>query len=110
MIEPGYYDAVVRIVIKMLKFKAGVEMLSSGMELKMLKLKAGVWKISNLFFRGSVGLEGKMNDERMISQTLMVHKLGVLSTWCLADQLEIWERVSEEEWMCFLMLAGLSGC
>ena len=42
-------------------------------------------KISNLFLRGSVGLEGKMNDERMISKTPMVHKLDALSSWCLAD-------------------------
>ena len=36
-------------------------------------------KTSNLFLQESVGLEGKMNDERMISQTPMVHKLDVLS-------------------------------
>ena len=36
-------------------------------------------KISDLFLRGSVGLEGKMNDERMIFQTPMAHKLDVLS-------------------------------
>ena len=45
----------------------------------MLKLKQEL-KISNLFLRESVGLEGKMNDERMISQTSMVHKFGVLSS------------------------------
>ena len=45
----------------------------------MLKSKQEL-KISNLFLRGSVGLEGKMNDERMISQTPMVHKLDELST------------------------------
>ena len=50
-----------------------------GTEIKMLKLKQEL-KISNLFLGGSVGLEGKMNDERMISQTPMVHKLGVLSS------------------------------
>ena len=49
----------------------------------MLKSKQEL-KISNLFLRGSVSLEGKMNDERMISQTPMVHKLGMPS-WCLAD-------------------------
>ena len=42
-------------------------------------------KISNLFRRGSVGLEGKMNDKRMISQTPTVHKLDEVSSWCLAD-------------------------
>ncbi len=51
-------------------------MLSSGQE--KLKLKQEL-KLSNLFLQGSVGLEGKMNDERMISQTPMVHKLDVLS-------------------------------
>ena len=30
-------------------------------------------------------LEGKMNDERMISQTSTVHKLDEVSSWCLAD-------------------------
>ena len=50
----------------------------------MLKLKQEL-KISNLFLRGSVGLEGKMNDERMISQTLMVYKLDEDSSWCLVD-------------------------
>ena len=50
-------------------------MLKSGQELK----------ISNLFLRGSVGLERKMNDERMISQIPMVHKLDGLSSWCLVD-------------------------
>ena len=50
----------------------------------MLKSKQEL-NISNLFPRGSVGLEGKMNDEIMIAQTLMVHKLDVLSSWCLAD-------------------------
>ena len=95
------WDAVVRTGIKMTEVKAGVELLSSGQEwkcsiqsrswdadvrtgIKMLKSKQ-VLKISNLFLRGSVGLEGKINDERMISQTPIVHKLGVLSSWCLAD-------------------------
>ena len=50
----------------------------------MLKSKQEL-KISNLFLRGSVGLEGKMNDERLISQTPMVHKLDVLSSPCLSD-------------------------
>ena len=50
----------------------------------MLKLRQEL-KISNLFLQGSVGLEGKMNDERMISQTPTVHKLGEVSSWCLAD-------------------------
>ena len=45
----------------------------------MLKSKQEL-KISNLFLRGSVGLEGKMNHKRMISQTPMVHKLDVLSS------------------------------
>ena len=44
----------------------------------MLRLKQGS-KISNLFLRGSIGLEGKMNDERMISQTPTVHKLDAVS-------------------------------
>ena len=44
----------------------------------MLKSKQEL-RISNLFLRGSVGLEGKKNDERMLSQTSMVHKLEVLS-------------------------------
>ena len=39
----------------------------------MLKLKQEL-KISNLFLRRSVGSEGKMNDERMISQTPTAHK------------------------------------
>ena len=38
-------------------------MLSSGQEFKCWSQKAGVEKMSNLFLRGSVGLEGKMNDE-----------------------------------------------
>ena len=50
----------------------------------MLKLKAGV-EMSNLFLRGSVGLEGKINDERMISQTPKIHKLDEVSSCCLAD-------------------------
>ena len=50
----------------------------------MLRLKQEL-KISNLFLWGSVGLEGKMNDERMISQTATVHKLDEVSSWCLAD-------------------------
>ena len=49
-----------------------------------LKLKQEL-KISNLFLRGSVGLEGKMNDKKRISPTSMVHKLGEVSSWCLAD-------------------------
>ena len=63
------WDAVTRTRIKMLKSKQEL-------------------KISNLFFRGSVSLEGKMNDKRMISQTPMAHKLDVLS---LVDSLR-WER------------------
>ena len=68
-------------------------------------------KISNLFLRGSVGLEGKMNDERMISQTPMVHKLDEVSSWCLADCLKYvrvsqWRRVN----VVSVMLAGLSCC
>ena len=55
------WDAVVRTGIKMLKSKQEL-------------------KISNLFLWGSVGLEGKMNDERVISQTPIAHKLDVLST------------------------------
>ena len=50
----------------------------------MLKLKQDL-KTSNLFFRGSVDSEGKMNDERMISQTPTVHKLDEVFSWCLAD-------------------------
>ena len=50
----------------------------------MLKLKQEL-KISNLFLRGSVGLEGKMNDERLVSETPTVHKLDEVSSWCLAD-------------------------
>ena len=48
----------------------------------MLKSKQEL-KISNLFLQGSIGLEGKMNDERMISQTPMVHKLDVVSSYRL---------------------------
>ena len=59
-------------------------MLLSGQELKCWS-QSRSWKISNLFHRGSVGLEGKMNDERMISQTPIVHKLDMLPSWCLAD-------------------------
>ena len=75
------WDAVVRTEIKMLKSKHKL-------------------KIYNLFLRGAVGLEGKMNDKRMVSQTPMVHKLDVLSSWCFADcskYVREWERVSEEE-------------
>ena len=50
----------------------------------MLKSKQEL-KISNLFLREPVGLEGKMNDERMISQTPTVHKLDEVSSWYLAD-------------------------
>ena len=50
----------------------------------MLKLKQEL-KIFNLFLRGSVGLEGKMNDARMVSQTPTVHKLDKVSSWCFAD-------------------------
>ena len=50
----------------------------------MLKSKQEL-KISNLFLRRSVGLEGKMNDERMISQTPTVHKLDEVSSRCLVD-------------------------
>ena len=71
-------------------------MLFSGQELKMLTLKQEL-KISNLFLRGSVGLEWKMNDERMISQTPTVHKLDEGLLIVLSGLLEIWERVSEEE-------------
>ena len=53
----------------------------------MLKLKQEL-RISNFFLRGSVGLERKMNDERMISQTPTVHKLDEISSWCLADCLK----------------------
>ena len=53
----------------------------------MLKPKQEL-KISNLFPRGPVGLEGKMNDERMISQTPMIHKM------VLSGLLEICERES----------------
>ena len=42
-------------------------------------------KISNLFLRGSVGLEEKMNDERMIFQTPTVHKLDEVSSCGFAD-------------------------
>ena len=59
----------------------------------MLKLKQEL-KISNLFLL--LDLEGKMNDERMISQAPTVHTLDVLSSWYLVD---CWKyvRVSEEE-------------
>ena len=50
----------------------------------MLKLKQEL-KISNLFLRGSVGLEGKMNDERIISLTATVYILDEVSSWCLED-------------------------
>ena len=73
------WDAVVRTGIKLLKSKEEL-------------------KISNLFLRGSVSLEGKMNDERVISQTPTVHKLDEVSSWCLADCSKyVRERVSEEE-------------
>ena len=62
--------------------------------IKMLKLKQEL-KISNLFLWRSVGLEVKMNDERMISQTPMVHKLDEVSSWCLADCSK-YVRVSKE--------------
>ena len=65
--------------------RAGIKMLSSKQELK----------ISNLFLWGSVGLEGKMNDERMISLTPAVHKLDEVSSWCLADCLKY---VRESQW------------
>ena len=56
----------------------------------MLKLKL---KISNLFLRGSIGLEG-----RMISQTPMIHILDEVFSWCLLDCSKyVRERVSEEE-------------
>ena len=43
----------------------------------MLKSKREL-KISNLFLPGSGGLEGTMDDKRMISRTPMAHKLDVL--------------------------------
>ena len=74
--------------------------------IKMLKLKQEL-KISNLFLWGSVGLEGKMNDERMISQTPTVHKLDEVSSWCLVDCLKyVRESVKKSEcglW-CWLVL------
>ena len=94
--------------------RAGIKTLSSGQELKcwspsrswntvvrtgikMLKLKQEL-KISTLFLRGSFGLEGKMNDERMISQIPTAHKFDEISSWCLADCSKYErERVSEEE-------------
>ena len=51
----------------------------------MLKLKQEL-KISNLFLWGSVGLEGKMNDERMISQTPIL----VLSCWLASSAASQW--------------------
>ena len=45
----------------------------------MLKSKQEL-KISNLFLRVSVDLEGNMNDGRMISQIPMIHKSDVLSS------------------------------
>ena len=94
------WDAVVRTGIKMLKSKQE-------------------FKISNLFLRGSVGLEGEMNDERMISQTPMAHKLDVLSSKCLVDSLW-WERKrmvfcykqvrKQRKRMCSLTLVALSCC
>ena len=54
-------------------------------------------KISNLFLQGSIGLEGRMNDERMIFQTPTVHKLDEVSSWCLADCSKYVRRLSEEE-------------
>ena len=52
-------------------------------------------KISNLFLRGSIGLKGKRNDERMISQTPTVHKFDEVSSRCLADCLKY---VRESQW------------
>ena len=60
----------------------------------MLKIKKEL-KISNLFLWGSIGLEGKMNDERMISQTPTVHKLDEVSSWCLVD---CSKYVRESQW------------
>ena len=71
----------------------------------MLKLKQEL-KISNLFVRGSVGLEGKMNDERMISHTLMVHKLDVLSSWCLTD---CPKYVKKSQWRRVNVLSHVAG-
>ena len=50
----------------------------------MLNLKQEL-KISNLFLRGSVGLEGNMNDERTISQTPTVHRLDEVTSWYIVD-------------------------
>ena len=81
----------------MLKLKAGVKNFVIRIGIKMLKSQQES-KISNLFLRGSVGLEGKMNDKRMISQTPTVHKLDEVSSWCLVDCSKyVRERVSEEE-------------
>ena len=85
-------------------------MLSSGQGLKMMRIKQEL-KISNLFLRGFVGFEGKMNDERMISQTPMVHKLDEVSSLCLAYCSKYvresqWRRVREEEWIWSLILAS----
>ena len=60
----------------------------------MLKLKQE-FKISHLFLRGSVGLEGKINNEKMISPTPTVHKLDKVSSWCLAD---CSKYVRESQW------------
>ena len=50
----------------------------------MLKSKQEL-EIFKSFLRGSLSLEGKMNDERRISKTPMVHKLGERSSWRIAD-------------------------
>ena len=51
---------------------------------KKAEVKAGVENIQFVSPRIRF-LEGKMNDERMISHTPMVHKLDEVSSWCLAD-------------------------
>ena len=59
----------------------------------MLKLKQEL-KISNLFLQGSVGLEGKMNDERMIPQT---HQWSI--NWMKRENV-----LSRVEWYVLLLL------
>ena len=73
-----FCSTIVNIVFSFINISTLHAVVTTG--IKMLKLKQ-VLKRSNLFFRRSVGLEGKMNDERMISQTPMVHKLDEVSSW-----------------------------
>ena len=63
-------------------------------------------KISSLFLRGSVGLEAKMNDERMISQTptcLADCSKYVCVCVCVRERESQWRKVSECGLSCWLV-------